>query len=424
MAAVRWGLVVLITGGLGFAGGMALAASSPPAANPPVRVQMTEEGPVFATLQGMTLYSFGDQRGAVRAGQRAGSQCSGRRGAEPPRRPQIDDPDPGPPPRRSCAERSPPLLADQNAVPGGDWSLVVRDDGARQWAYRGRPLYTSDKDRQPGDVNAWGGGLGEALQPALLPVPLPAGIRLMRRPEGLVLADEKEQPLYIAARHGAHTGTFRPFEAPLLAKATIEKLGPDWSVVGNDAGVLQYAFRGRLLFLVPDDAEPSILTQSEMVTAVWRTAPPPPAGIGTRNTIANEVYTTSSGMTLYAFACVDRHNLACDEPGDPAVYWSMVCGDAKECARRWRPYSPSPGSRPGGPWSIVEVAVPMFDDGAGVTYPPDARRIRDWAYRGRPVYTYVGDHQPGDVNGHGSYIFGVSGFFALRTPGQWLLADY
>ena len=32
-----------------------------------------------------------------------------------------------------------------------------------------------------------------------------------------------------------------------------------------------------------------------------------------------------------------------------------------------------------------------------------ARRVVSvlWAYRGRPVYTYVGDEYPGAVNGHG-----------------------
>jgi predicted lipoprotein with Yx(FWY)xxD motif len=30
-----------------------------------------------------------------------------------------------------------------------DWSVVVRDDGTKQWAYRGKPLYFYAKD-QPG----------------------------------------------------------------------------------------------------------------------------------------------------------------------------------------------------------------------------------------------------------------------------------
>lgn len=33
----------------------------------------------------------------------------------------------------------------------GDWSMVVRDNGDQQWAYKGRPLYFWAKDAKPGD---------------------------------------------------------------------------------------------------------------------------------------------------------------------------------------------------------------------------------------------------------------------------------
>lgn len=47
-----------------------------------------------------------------------------------------------------CAVNWPPLLADEKAKAGGDWSIVRRDDGQQQWAYKGRPLYTWIKDTQ------------------------------------------------------------------------------------------------------------------------------------------------------------------------------------------------------------------------------------------------------------------------------------
>lgn len=50
-----------------------------------------------------------------------------------------------------CATNWPPLLAPVNAQPIGDWSPVARDDGSRQWAYKGRPLYNWVKDTKPGD---------------------------------------------------------------------------------------------------------------------------------------------------------------------------------------------------------------------------------------------------------------------------------
>lgn len=61
-----------------------------------------------------------------------------------------------------CATNWPPLMATGNASPSGDWTIVTRDDGAKQWAYKGKPLYTWAKDQKPGDKtgdgfanNAW-----------------------------------------------------------------------------------------------------------------------------------------------------------------------------------------------------------------------------------------------------------------------------
>ena len=61
-----------------------------------------------------------------------------------------------------CAANWPPLMAAANAKPSGDWTIITRDDGAKQWAYKGKPLYLWAKDQKPGDKtgegmasNAW-----------------------------------------------------------------------------------------------------------------------------------------------------------------------------------------------------------------------------------------------------------------------------
>ena len=43
----------------------------------------------------------------------------------------------------ACAADHPPLLAPADAKAGGDWSVVDRGDGERQWAFHDKPLYTS-----------------------------------------------------------------------------------------------------------------------------------------------------------------------------------------------------------------------------------------------------------------------------------------
>jgi predicted lipoprotein with Yx(FWY)xxD motif len=50
-----------------------------------------------------------------------------------------------------CATNWPPLPAAADAKASGDWSVVTRDDGSRQWAFKGKPLYFWSKDQKPGD---------------------------------------------------------------------------------------------------------------------------------------------------------------------------------------------------------------------------------------------------------------------------------
>jgi predicted lipoprotein with Yx(FWY)xxD motif len=61
-----------------------------------------------------------------------------------------------------CATNWPPLMAGSGAASSGEWSVITRDDGGKQWAYKGKPLYTWIKDQKAGDKtgdgvanNAW-----------------------------------------------------------------------------------------------------------------------------------------------------------------------------------------------------------------------------------------------------------------------------
>ncbi len=83
----------------------------------------TSLGNVFATKQGMTLYTFTRDDASV-------SNCYG-----------------------GCAESWPPFTASINAEPWGAFTVIERTDGSYQWAYNDQPLYTWVGDRQRGDVN-------------------------------------------------------------------------------------------------------------------------------------------------------------------------------------------------------------------------------------------------------------------------------
>lgn len=55
-----------------------------------------------------------------------------------------------------CAVKWPPLIAGAGDIASGDYGIVQRDDGRRQWAYKGKPLYLWFKDQKPGDTSGDG----------------------------------------------------------------------------------------------------------------------------------------------------------------------------------------------------------------------------------------------------------------------------
>jgi len=89
--------------------------------NMPPTVKVTNGA--LSDPQGLTLYVF--DRDNVGAGV---SVCNG-----------------------PCAKNWPPLLAEPGTTPHGDFTIISREDGTRQWAYRGRPLYRFSKDANAGD---------------------------------------------------------------------------------------------------------------------------------------------------------------------------------------------------------------------------------------------------------------------------------
>lgn len=50
-----------------------------------------------------------------------------------------------------CATNWPPFVATDSDKPAGDFTIVTRDDGKKQWAAKGWPLYYWVKDTKPGD---------------------------------------------------------------------------------------------------------------------------------------------------------------------------------------------------------------------------------------------------------------------------------
>ena len=101
-------------------GAASMAASvSALAADAPAKM----DGGVLVAANGMTLYTFDtDKAGSGK------SVCNG-----------------------PCAGLWPPFMAGATDQPTGDYSVVTRDDGTRQVAYKGKPLYFYKADQKAGD---------------------------------------------------------------------------------------------------------------------------------------------------------------------------------------------------------------------------------------------------------------------------------
>ena len=103
-----------------------LAAGSSYAAKPEMPA-MVSNG-MLTGANGMTLYIF--DKDAAGSGK---SVCNG-----------------------PCATNWPPLFAMDSDGSAGDYSVIARDDGKKQWAFKGKPLYFWSKDQKAGDTTGDG----------------------------------------------------------------------------------------------------------------------------------------------------------------------------------------------------------------------------------------------------------------------------
>jgi predicted lipoprotein with Yx(FWY)xxD motif len=105
---------------------LALMLASSAASAQMLKTADTAKGKTFVDANGMTLYTFDKDAGGK-------SMCNG-----------------------PCAENWPALIAADDAKPTADMTIVVRDDGKKMWAYKGKPLYTFKKDTAAGEANGDG----------------------------------------------------------------------------------------------------------------------------------------------------------------------------------------------------------------------------------------------------------------------------
>jgi predicted lipoprotein with Yx(FWY)xxD motif len=225
-----------------------------------VRINSAALGVTLTDFGGLTLYTFdGDAR-------RDNQTCSS----------------------SGCTTQWMPVLAPSLAAGVGDFTIVSRNDGGRQWAYKNKPLYRYKGDKLPGDSKGLGldkkwavAFLTENFRPAKVTVEyregygntlavdgmtLYTGVAYEPRWGGRNLRDGYRNMYYKGKQMGGGTCD----TAECLAAWRPFRPGPDaqsngyWEVINRDDGTKQWAYKGYALYTFAGDKKPGDMNGNDV----------------------------------------------------------------------------------------------------------------------------------------------------------------
>ncbi len=309
----------------------------------PVLKQSTVMGEIYTSEDGLSLYTFNNDM----PGQ---SNCNG-----------------------NCAVNWPPLMAADDAVEGESFSIITRDNGSKQWALNGWPLYNWINDNAAGDTT---GEEVNKLWYVAHTVPVSKWSADINT-NGVtntetVLTDTGRMTLYIFTNDkdvdngSACNGGCAAAWPPLLAADDAVDNG-DFTLVTRDDNSKQWAYLGMPLYRWASDTSPGDTT-GEDVNKIWYVAQPLP--VSKFNTSEQGiVLSDTSWKTLYVL--------------DTETTANQICAGA--CLTAWPPLTANEGDVDRGNYTV-------FTNTDGEL---------QWAYKDQPLYYWNGDAAPDDVNGHG-----------------------
>ena len=356
-----------------------------------VQVVNTEnEGPVFATADGKTLYTWplsGLRNGQAGDRRKSGlATCDGTIYKETS---GFMSPYPGgfllpePENRKSCEALWPPFLAPADAKPVGKWTIVKRTNGESQWAYDDFPVYTSSKDHKKGDVlggsnSMAGGAMGAVRYPVGPTADIPPDLRLAVFRTGRMLVTHKGFSVYAYDKDtpgksnctAACLDTWAPVLAPEMAKGE-----GDWSIIERSPGIQQWAYRGKPLYTNVEDIQPRRIIGTDIPdwhNVYTQRALAPPSDWTVQDADLGQVLADSKGKTIYYYSCNDDaiDQQSCDSPETPQVYRLAICGnfDPKVCNETFPYVQAQPGEKADSAlWSVICHRSQHRQAGAGRT---------------------------------------------------------
>lgn len=324
-------------------------------ASPSIEQNTTNLGEVYTDKDGMTLYTFNKDTANT-------SNCND-----------------------GCAAKWPPLLANNDALAEGRFSIITRADNSKQWALDSWPLYRWINDNVSGDTT------GEGIKNVwFVAQPTPTSKSNTEVTSNgttnkvTVLTDNARMTLYTFTNDknksggSACNGDCATAWPPLLTDDNATANG-DYSLITRDDGTKQWAYYGMPLYRWKNDASMGDTT-GEGIKNIWFVAQAVPVS-KYNTTDQGLVLSDNNRLTLYVLDNETKSNLVCKGP----------------CLTAWPPL-------------LAKETDINRDDYTTFT---NANGVKQWAYKDQPLYRWKGDANADDTNGQG---------LAHSSGGTWVVA--
>ncbi len=177
---------------------------------------------------------------------------------------------------------------------------------------------------------------------------------------------------------------------PVVAEASAKPVGK-WTIVKRPDGINQWAYDGLPVYTSVLDTQPGDVLGGESYDhegddpAVRHPIGPPadvPPGFKVSSTVVGRLLLNERGFSVYASDADTAGKSNCDA----------------NCARSWPPMLAPESVRPHGAWTIIERAP----------------GVRQWAFRGQPLYLYSLDTRARSLEG--SDVPGWHNVYTQRAP--------
>ncbi|WP_206486135.1 hypothetical protein [Thalassotalea sp. G2M2-11] len=360
----------------------------PSQSSTPTMVTLAEQGVIYTTDSGLSLYFFdNDSAGS--------SACNAEDGA----------PAGGSNDSNSCAALWPPLLADSGAQASGDFTLITRADGTMQWAWHDYPLYSYINDSAEGDTN--GDGLNDIWHLAR-PIPVTTSDDMVMGQlvaSSQVLMASMSNNVIAINRMNKDGFSLYTFDQDSIDQINClsENCINNWPPLVADQGArtygkfstidhgeyYQWAYNGIPLYLFANDNAAGDML-GDGVADVWHLASTAPAifrmnqagtlltSTGITHVLAED--SEGSGNFVDKQTNQDQFTLYIFDNDD-----TNVSNCSGSCAVNWPPFLAQDSDS-----AIGDFDIFTRDDGH-----------RQWSYLGDPLYFYIGDTDKGQANGDG-----------------------